>query len=273
MARLVNLSSTFLLIVLAGVLAVFLPDSVLGQDCGCAPDLCCSQYGYCGKGREYCGRGCREGPCDGGNGVSVSDIVTQAFFDGIKNEATGDCPGRAFYTRANFLDALKAYSGFGTVGSVDDSKREIAAFFAHVSHETGRLCFLEENLDPENPYCDAGKAAEYPCNPSKHYYGRGPLQLTWNYNYGDAGRSIGFDGLGNPEIVATDPVLSFKTALWFWLKNAQDPITSGQGFGATIRAINSNECGGSSDKAASRIELFQKYCGQLGVSPGGNLNC
>ncbi|KAG9447043.1 hypothetical protein H6P81_013173 [Aristolochia fimbriata] len=269
-----KLGTTFVeVLAYAGILAGILPDSVLGQNCGCAPDLCCSQYGYCGKGPDYCGTGCREGPCDGGNGVSVPDIVTPAFFDGIKNEGTGDCPGRAFYTRDAFLEALKSYSGFGTAGSADDSKREIAAFFAHVSHETGRLCFMEENLDPNNPYCDREREAEYPCNPSKRYYGRGPLQLTWNYNYGAAGKGNDFDGLGNPEIVASDPVVSFKAALWFWMTNVHNAITSDQGFGATIRAINSMECGGSSDKAASRIELFQKYCGQLGVSPGGNLNC
>ncbi|PWC22039.1 hypothetical protein EH206_04700 [Brenneria nigrifluens DSM 30175 = ATCC 13028] len=34
------------------------------QVCGCAADLCCSQYGYCGTGEDYCGTGCQSGPCD-----------------------------------------------------------------------------------------------------------------------------------------------------------------------------------------------------------------
>jgi hypothetical protein len=38
-----------------------------------------------------------------------------------------------------------------------------------------------------------------------------------SYNYGPAGQAVGFDGLNNPEIVATDPVIAFKTALWFWM--------------------------------------------------------
>ncbi|CAN0830112.1 Endochitinase CHI [Linum grandiflorum] len=37
----------------------------------CAEGLCCSQYGYCGKTDEYCGKKCQAGPChgasDGGN--------------------------------------------------------------------------------------------------------------------------------------------------------------------------------------------------------------
>ena len=72
----------------------------------------------------------------------------------------------------------------------------------------------------------------------KGYYGRGPIQLSWNYNYGPAGSSIGFDGLNNPETVATDPIISFRAALWFWMNNVHSIILSGQGFGATIRAIN-----------------------------------
>jgi chitinase len=68
--------------------------------------------------------------------------VTDAFFNGILNQATGDCPGKSFYTRAAFLSALNSYTQFGTTGTADDSKREIAAFFAHVTHETGCKIFL-----------------------------------------------------------------------------------------------------------------------------------
>ncbi|PQM38301.1 endochitinase EP3 [Prunus yedoensis var. nudiflora] len=68
----------------------------------------------------------------------VADVVTQAFFDGIINQAAADCAGKNFYTRQAFLDAVNSYSDFGWFGTADDSKREIAAFFAHVTHETGR---------------------------------------------------------------------------------------------------------------------------------------
>ncbi|XP_022874843.1 endochitinase EP3-like [Olea europaea var. sylvestris] len=266
---------------LAITLAIFLigtsPGQVSCQNCGCSQDLCCSQYGYCGTGNDYCGRGCQGGPCyapPSSNGVSVPNIVTDAFFNGIADHAASDCAGKGFYTRAAFLEALGFYQQFGTVGSVDDSKREIAAFFAHVTHETGHLCYIEEINGPSRDYCDENNT-QYPCAPGKGYYGRGPIQLSWNFNYGPAGNSIGFDGLNNPEVVATDRVVSFRTALWFWMNNCHDSITSGQGFGATIRAINGAlECDGANPGTVNtRVGYYRDYCDQLQVDPGNNLTC
>ncbi|XP_068646495.1 endochitinase EP3-like [Aristolochia californica] len=268
-----RMRAIFLAVALVGFLGGFLPESVVSQNCGCAANLCCSKYGYCGTGDAYCGEGCQQGPCTspGGGGVSVSSVVTEGFFNGIKNEASGNCPGRSFYTRAAFLNALNSYADFGRTGSVDLAKREIAAFFAHVSHETGRMCYIEENGGPSRDYCDESNR-ENPCVPGKGYYGRGPLQLSWNYNYGPAGRSNGFNGLSAPETVARDPVISFKTALWFWMNRVHSRI--GEGFGATIRAINGGECGGGNTGAVnSRVQLFTRYCNQLGVSTGPNLRC
>lgn len=126
-----------------------------GGICGCAPDQCCSNYGYCGTTEEYCAPGnCKSGPCqgtpattttptNGGSGPSVSDLVSQAFFDGIIGQANAaTCAGKNFYTRDAFLGAISNYPQFGTSGSSDDNKREIAAFFAHVSHETTSKCFI-----------------------------------------------------------------------------------------------------------------------------------
>ena len=72
---------------------------------------------------------------------SVANIVTAEVFDGIKNQAGGDCAGKSFYTRDGFLNAVNSFPEFGS-GSADNSKREIAAFFAHVTHETGRKLYL-----------------------------------------------------------------------------------------------------------------------------------
>lgn len=130
---------------------------VSGQNCGCAPGLCCSRYGYCGNGDPYCGTGCQSGPCygstpGGGGAVRVADVVTDAFFNGIANRAGAGCAGRGFYTRAAFLQAVQAYPQFGTVGGADVAKREIAAFFAHVTHETGSkfLLLINGNLREMN---------------------------------------------------------------------------------------------------------------------------
>ncbi|KAI3975088.1 hypothetical protein MKX01_025602 [Papaver californicum] len=213
-------------------------------------------------------------PRSGGNSLTddtfVASMVTPAFFNGIIDQAGSGCVGKRFYTRSAFLEAANAYSRFGHAGIVIMSKREIAAFFAHVTHETGHFCYIEEIN--RGTYCARSKS--YPCAPGKKYYGRGPLQLTWNYNYGPAGQSIGFNGVKNPEIVATDPAISFKTALRFWMKNVHRIMTTAQGFGPTIRAINGGECEGGNPRAVqARIKFYQKYCRQLGVSAEHNLTC
>ncbi|XP_010687453.2 endochitinase EP3 [Beta vulgaris subsp. vulgaris] len=244
---------------------------VVAQNCGCASNLCCSQFGFCGSTDAYCGEGCREGPCrsPSSGGGSVSSLVTDAFFNRIINQASASCAGKRFYTRAAFLSALRFYPQFGS-GSSDVVKREVAAFFAHVTHETGHFCYIEEIA--KSTYCQS--SAAFPCNPSKQYYGRGPLQITWNYNYIPAGRSIGFDGLNAPETVANNAVTAFRTAFWFWMNNVHSVIVNGQGFGASIRAINGIECnGGNSAAVTARVGYYTQYCQQLGVSPGNNLRC
>ncbi|CAA0836166.1 homolog of carrot EP3-3 chitinase [Striga hermonthica] len=244
------------------------------QNCGCATDLCCSKFGYCGTGDAYCGEGCQQGKCynNNNNNPQSSGIVTDAFFNGIISQARSDCPGRGFYTLSAFRQAVGSYPEFGTTGTADDSKREIAAFFAHVTHETGHFCYIEEIDGASHDYCDKTNTA-YPCVPGKGYYGRGPLQLSWNFNYGPAGQSIGFNGLNDPDIVGKDPVIAFKTALWFWMNNCHKKIVS-EGFGSTIRAINSMECDGrNADTVTARVNYYTDYCGQLGVNPGDNTRC
>ncbi|XWS35324.1 hypothetical protein CRYUN_Cryun21dG0116200 [Craigia yunnanensis] len=163
------MTKNLLIVVLVGILAALaIPQNVLAQNCGCAPNLCCSQY--------------------------VASIVSPGFFNGIINQARSDCVGKRFYTREAFLNALGSFPDFGKLGSDVDSKREIAAFFAHATHETEHFCFTEEN-DKSNRYCDA--SPQYPCAPGKSYYGRGPIQLTGNINYGKAGNALKLNLLNN----------------------------------------------------------------------------
>ncbi|KAB5512725.1 hypothetical protein DKX38_029753 [Salix brachista] len=216
-----------------------------------------SQYGYCGTGTAYCGTGCRQGPCSSsptpttpsGSG-SVADIVTPGFFNGIINQAPAGCAGKNFYTRNAFLSAVNSYSQFGKLGSAEASKH---------------FCYTEEINGASLNYCDATNR-QYPCVPGKKYHGRGPIQLSWNYNYRPARKSNNFDGLNAPDIVSRDAVVSFKTALWFWMNNVR-PVVS-QGFGATIRAIS-----GNSGAVQARVKYYRDYCGQLGVSTENNLSC
>ncbi|TKW05185.1 hypothetical protein SEVIR_7G158400v4 [Setaria viridis] len=204
---------------------------------------------------------------------NVASVVTDSFFNGIKNQAPSSCEGKNFYTRSAFLNAVKSHPGFAHGGSQTQGKREIAAFFAHVTHETSNLCYISE-INKSNIYCDRDpKYKQWPCAAGKKYYGRGPLQISWNYNYGPAGKSIGFDGLRNPDRVAQDPVVAFKAALWYWMNNVHRVMP--QGFGATTRAINGDlECNGKNTaQMNARVRYYKQYCKQFGVDPGNNLTC
>ncbi|CAN0880068.1 Chitinase 4 [Linum grandiflorum] len=100
--------------------------------------------------------------------AQVANIVTPAFFNGIRNRAANNCAGKSFYTREAFIQAARSYPQFGNRGSPAGSKR---------------MCYIEEINKAE--YCDRSR---YPCAAGKRYYGRGPLQLTWNYNYAEVSR-------------------------------------------------------------------------------------
>ncbi|XP_059431537.1 endochitinase EP3-like [Corylus avellana] len=269
------MKKNMLILILAGIISGALPRYKEVQSCGCAVDECCSQMGYCGTGYVFCGVGCQEGPCYSflpANNLSVADIVTPKFFNGIHDQAAASCAGKKFYTRAAFLKALNSFLEFGRIGMLDDSRREIAAFFAHVTHEIGYFCYIEEIDGHSKNYCNKTYTQSYPCNPNKSYYGRGPIQLSWNFNYGPARNEIGFDGLNSPETVAKDPVISFKTSLWYWMNFVHRVI--GQGFGETIQVINYHECDGANSARVERlVTYYTQYCNQLGVVPGDNLTC
>ncbi|KAK9159575.1 hypothetical protein Syun_005916 [Stephania yunnanensis] len=208
------------------------------------------------------------------SGQSIADIVTPEFFDAIIGQADVGCEGKGFYSRDRFIVATKSYPQFGSEGSEDVIKREIAALFAHFTHETGRFCYINEVNGALRDYCDETNTM-HPCAPGKAYFGRGPIQLSWSFNYGIAGKSIGLDLLRSPETVGNDPVVAFKTGLWFWMNTCHSLVTSGKGFGSTIRAINGFlECHGRKPATVrARVGYYIDYCNKLGVSPGDNLYC
>ena len=200
----------------------------------------------------------------------------------VSNETyTALFPNRnALYTYDGLIAAAQRYPSFCNDGTPDQCKREAAAFLANISHETGQLVYVDEQNNP-NCYCDPSFTA-YACAAGKTYHGRGPMQLSWNYNYGACGNAIGKDLLNYPELVSTDSVITFLTALWFWMTpqapkpSCHDAIRN-SGFGLTINIINGGlECGPQAprpDQAQDRIKLYQNYAGLLGVAPGANLSC
>ncbi|KAL6511972.1 hypothetical protein OROGR_021569 [Orobanche gracilis] len=67
------------------------------------------------------------------------------------------------------------------------------------------------------------------------------------------------------DTVARNNVVSFKVALRFWMTSVR-PIMN-QGFGATIRDINSGECNNvNSGVAEARVGYYSDYCNKFGAS-------
>jgi chitinase len=129
-------------------------------------------------------------------------------------------------------------------------------------------------------YCSSSGAC--PCQPGKRYYGRGPIQLSWNFNYCSAGAALGVDLRSNPDLVAQDPTIAWRTGIWFWMtssgagvRTCHDSIVNGNGFGETIRTINGSlECNGRSPGGVqSRINRYLNFCQKLGVDPGAGQGC
>ena len=160
-------------------------------------------------------------------------------------------------------------------------EEEAAAFLANVSHETGGLVYINEINTANWPtYCDWSQPYGCPAGQSA-YHGRGPIQLSWNFNYKAAGDALGVDLLDNPDLVGTNASISWQTGLWYWMTGtgnagttSHNAMVNGQGFGTTIRAINSIECnGGNTAQMQDRVNLYNQFVGLLGVPAGGNLTC
>lgn len=214
--------------------------------------------------------------CGGGgsNPPPSGFVVNEAQFDQM-------FPNRnAFYTYAGLVSAMSAYPQFATTGGSTVQLQEAAAFLANVSHETGGLVYVTE-IDQSGDYCDTSQSYGCPAG-TFQYYGRGPLQLSWNFNYHAAGQALGIDLLDNPNLVQTDSATSWKTALWYWdtqngpgTMTAHNAMVNGAGFGQTIWAINGSiECnGGNTAEMQDRVNLYEQFTQILGVPAGNNLTC
>lgn len=189
------------------------------------------------------------------------------------------------------------YGGFCTDKDVQTNKRELAAFFAQIAHETrhgmngtyldGLMQLHEDNTSLEY----LSDSDEYPAVKGQKYYGRGPMQLSYNGNYGFASDCIFGNKhilLDNPALLETDAVVSFKSAIYFWMtpethKPSAHDVMIGKwqpkdsdkakgrtpGFGMTINIVNGEvECNKGEDmyNMKDRIGFYQFFLIKLGVT-------
>jgi chitinase len=181
------------------------------------------------------------------------------------------------YSYDALIEAAAGFPAFAGEGDETTRRRELAAFFAEIAHETSNggegaaggpyvwgLYYTEE-LGCQDGHCtqyNSSNGGPYKAASGKTYYGRGPIQLSYPYNYGQAGADLQLPLLEHPELVSHDGVIAFRTALWFWMRSdpgepschavmtgkwqpdAQDRrLGRRPGFGMTINIINGNvEC-------------------------------
>ncbi len=229
------------------------------------------------------------------------------------NKTTGEAivirEDDAFRTSTKaIITETKDYGLFANEGTSDAKLRELAAYLANISQETtggwdtapgGRYAWglrFNEEVGYGNGslgYREEGHLI-YPPATGKSYHGRGPIQLSWNYNYGQVSEFLYGDKnvlLNNPDLVTEDGAVGFQTALWFWMTeqypkpSAHDVMvgnwtpTEAQesnglipGFGATVNIINGGiECNTGGDefvKVTHRIGHFEKFTDLFSVSTG-----
>ncbi len=201
---------------------------------------------------------------------ALDDLLGGAKFYEI---FTLPCNNVIAYSYDSLCQAVEAFPSFANSGDVVADKRELAAFLAHAAKETWFLHYTTQTS------CAGSTGTE--C-------GRGPIQITGWSNYSDAGAYLGLDLANNPTQVATDPVIGWKTALWYWNIHSNpgagypgvchEAMTQNN-FGQTTRIINGGiECAGDSASACKRAEIYTRFCQAMGntldqCTSGITLNC
>ena len=255
------------------------------------------------------------------DGLEADGYMTESVFNQMfpmANEAGGSA--HATYTWAGLKAAAANYPLFAGEGSTEDRLRELSAFLANTSHETtgGWLGYELSNTTTrynygyyyqQEVYCAPGGdyAGDYNncgyCTDSGTYgyicaslsssgadstdffYGRGPIQISHNYNYGAFSEYYYGSGdhrlIDDPGLVLENSEIAFASALWFWMTEQSpkpsnhdvmvgnySPSTSDTsknrypGLGMTINVINGGyECGVkfSESKNKNRIGHYLVY--------------
>jgi putative chitinase len=166
----------------------------------------------------------------------------------------------------------------------------IAHFMAQTAHESAGYCQLRENLNYSasalsslfSKYFTAQEFGLYARQPEKianriyanrmgngdeqsgdgwAYRGRGIIQLTGKANYQAFSKDWGVDVVSQPDLVATDPVLSVASGCWFWQKNNINAAAEADDLNKVTRLIN-----GGTNGLADRAHLLTIAKQQLALT-------
>ena len=140
---------------------------------------------------------------------------------------------------------------------------ELAAFLAQCFHESDKFNAMREYGGPKrfkrlydittNPRL-AKILGNLHIGDGIRYHGRGFIQLTGRENYRNAGKALGIDLEGNPEL-AVNPKIAAKIAVWYWNTRVRPYVNDFTDTGAVTRKINAKLKGLDSREAAFRRYL------------------
>ncbi|NCC23816.1 MAG: hypothetical protein EOM25_01255 [Deltaproteobacteria bacterium] len=250
----------------------------------------------------------------------LEKFITQADFKALfphANERPSSIPGadRNLYSYANMMagfDLSHEFSVFLNSGNETINRLELAAILANWAQETTGgwdtapdgyakwgLCFQEEDGargSVDHCYFDSGNKYQPTYQPSGDtcFFGRGPIQLSWNANYGAYSEFLN-DGdmlplLDEPDKILKDGPMAFGSGFWFWTLYKGSPNVPGEtchdvmvkygakGFGLVINIVNGGiECNKPlppfdnvyGKKIRHRADHFQYFADYFGV--GGEL--
>ncbi|WIA16019.1 hypothetical protein OEZ85_012751 [Tetradesmus obliquus] len=183
----------------------------------CLPGYAGSPYATCNsQGGWFVFGSCSSAPPPPNGGESAAGINKDLFskvFLGDTDKCGSGCPG--YSSNPNTQPVVDKHWGFfkSAAAATEFSFHnldEASIFFGTSRHEYGgNLEFMSEFCGRKGVDCPGGYG---------NYFGRGPLQLTHDYNYGPMGRILGdVDLTANPAVVADNTKdVGWRTALMFW---------------------------------------------------------
>ncbi|RNA07089.1 chitinase 4-like [Brachionus plicatilis] len=179
----------------------------------------------------------------------------EVSFDEFKNSLLmNNFSEPTWHQYANFTFYLKITNSIQT-------KREAGMFLAQIIHESMGLKFKKEIVCKKNECAGSYPVTPGIGNPHKFYYGRGYIQLTWDFNYKEASFDLFNDDrlIQDPDQVADKEEVSWLSAFWFWeTKVSIDTGVKMGNFGSSTNRINGIlECRGHNlEKARKRFEYY-----------------
>jgi predicted chitinase len=158
------------------------------------------------------------------NKTKLEKAKPEEFKGKIEVSALGDKESRAVLSKEAQSQGIKG--------------KELAAFLAQCSHESGGFRYLSEIWGPTTAQQTYdGRMGNNNPGDGYRYRGRGYIQLTGKNNYTQAGRALGLDLVKNPDQAAT-PEIGAKTSVWFWKTNVEPRVSNWDDVTAITKIVN-----------------------------------